>query len=85
MSRPKALLQKTHGEGYTEKGRIDAAPTAESMMLASGSGRKTTLVGDRPSLGDQESVGCDAMRGVVVEASPSSPLKCVLAFWPRDQ
>ena len=31
--------------------------------------------GNRPPLGDQEPVGRDAQRGVVVEAAPSSPFE----------
>src|SRR5436190_24286653 len=31
--------------------------------------------GDRLPLGDQESIGCDAQRGVVMEAAPAAPFK----------
>jgi hypothetical protein len=37
--------------------------------------RDEMLRGDRLPLGDQESVGRDAQRGVVVEAAPSSPFE----------
>ena len=31
--------------------------------------------GNRLPLGDQESIGCDAQRGVVMEAAPAAPFK----------
>ena len=44
-------------------------------QMAGTAWRDEMLRGDRLPLGDQESVGRDAQRGVVVEAAPSSPFE----------
>src|SRR5260221_12754011 len=52
--------------GVDNLGELKAARTTRRNML---------LRGNRLPLGDQESVGCDAQRGVVVEAAPSTALE----------